>query len=228
MANVLTYLIKSFLLIRDFFGYLLPGVVFAALLAPSESWDFLFTTPGWFTLAALLAGCYIAGQILVAAGYGLHGIIGRIVARMTKRAPANAQAGHNPQPDRDARDTQTMANAFYYRTLYPDMFIEPDRQDTMHMMRLGAAIALIFTAVLHLAQGELSWDFLPLAWVVCLAAGLFMFLNSYLHQHHLALTKEAAVIAATRAATEKAARKAAAAVAAERLAAINGAHPPHA
>jgi len=70
-------LVKSFLLLRDIFGYALPGAVFLGIGVISHRISFQqlsdllqpYEMPGWMALIFVLGACYVTGQILAAIAY---------------------------------------------------------------------------------------------------------------------------------------------------------------
>jgi hypothetical protein len=220
MSEVLKYLFKSFVLIRDIFGYLIPGAFFAALLFPAESWEFINTAPGWFTLAALTLCLYVAGVILVTIGLILFKIP-KLAARvfgatggskdqypdsdivlLVKRSAPAGRAHSDPQ-DAEMQIKQQYADEFYYRATYPDIFVEPDRQQIVRLMELGVGVALVLSGIWHAIQGEMEWSLSSSPWVVFLALGLAMLAFTYRRWHIVELFKAAGIMAA-RTAAEKA------------------------
>jgi hypothetical protein len=132
---------RTFILVRDVFGYLPPGAVllFLALDAPGHR---LLASidqsglPAWAVGLAAVVLSYVAGQIVVALGYWLS-------ERIDK--------GNKAQWD----DLATK-NHLYYRRLYAELFIESERRDTIAMLRTGLAVALLVGAALYILQIALS------------------------------------------------------------------------
>jgi hypothetical protein len=71
MTDIFKYLLKTFVLLRDLVGYLIPGLVFLALLDIDRAWTLANANPGWILLAAVLLASYVLAQLLAAAGYAL-------------------------------------------------------------------------------------------------------------------------------------------------------------
>ena len=127
MLSLVNTLISTFLLVRDFFGYFLPGAVLFVSIALSidvqRYFGDNFAVPTWLTkidwaVIVVIAGfCYALGHLLAAIGYF-------ILARF--------RATSTPDP-----------NILYYRYRYPSLFIEHDRRDTVALFRVGLAMALI-------------------------------------------------------------------------------------
>ena len=189
MTDIVKYLFKTFALLRDLVGYLIPGLVFLALLDPHGAWAFANTSPGWILAAAVLLASYAAAQLLAAAGYALLNLF---------------------HPEGSAADRETSAasrkDRFYYSTYYPDIFIEANRQDTIHLMRIAMSVALVLAGTLQLFLSLYAWfrghlmgsEFLLpfLSWTACLIAGVLLFLNARSGDAHIRETAQAALEAA--------------------------------
>jgi hypothetical protein len=183
MWALLGKLVSSFLLVRDFFGYMIPGAVFVGIVLYSGKASFVQPAWAsgslWIALAILVGISYVAGHILAAAGYVLHDILGPILRRLNRMPAANKPA---PEERRQAG-----IEAQYYRYLYPALFYDVDRRATISILRVGLAAALLAGSWL---LG--SW---PLA-AAGVAAGLFMLNNAYTARAHVddlaALTLQAA------------------------------------
>jgi hypothetical protein len=127
MWKLLGSLVSSFLLLRDLFGYLIPGLVFAAMIVPSFGlvpWahSAFPEIDRWWGLVILLIGCYVAGHILVAVAFTVYGFV-------------DQWRGRKP-PDHDAE-------LLYYRYLYPQLCIEADRRSIVLIFRVGLPVALL-------------------------------------------------------------------------------------
>jgi hypothetical protein len=183
MWKFLGSLVSGFLLLRDFFGYLIPGLAFVALVSP-----LLFTpdpvaatiaAPDWLSVIALVIASYLAGHVLAALGYML-------LNRIMGPPPVS-----NWEP-------------LYYRYLYPQIFTEHDRQDTIHVLRIALAMGLVLGCALNL--GVNLYDGvrdLPmwLVWGGGVLAGLLLFINEFGAEKHLRTLQLATVEAAKRAET---------------------------
>jgi hypothetical protein len=179
MWNLLGNLIKGFLLLRDFFGYVIPGSVLLAIVArclggvdishPPLAADSISVTA---TLA--ITASYIIGHVLVAVGYSLYDGFDLAWEKLKR-----------PRPPTQGAPTE--ANVLYYRYLYPSMFTEADRRETLSILRVGLAVAL------------LAGGFLPhshLAKALAIAVGLFMLWNGYLSRQRAAAYRNSTIDAA--------------------------------
>jgi hypothetical protein len=113
MTDIFKYLLKTFVLLRDLVGYLIPGLVFLALLDIDRAWTLANAKPGWTLLAAILIASYVLAQLLAAAGYAL---MDRLHGKPAAPPEATAErSGH-------------LKEKLYYATYYPDIFIEANRR----------------------------------------------------------------------------------------------------
>ena len=189
MTDIFKYLLKTFVLLRDLVGYLIPGLVFLALLDIDRAWTLANAKPGWTLLAAILLASYVLAQLLAAAGYAL---MNRLHGK-----PAAA-------PETPAERFTRLKEKLYYATYYPDIFIEANRQDTVHLMRIATSMALVLAGAIQLFLAIFAWassgehlTALPLIfWVACIVAGLLLFLNSRAGDPHNRELASAAVEAA--------------------------------
>ena len=182
MWQLLSNLVSGFLLLRDVFGYVIPGAVLLVIVAHTHQGTQHPTVPDtpWFFFLLLLLAAYVIGQILVAIGYMLFGAIGRV-------RPRGASANEATAAKQDA-DLQ------YYRYLYPAMFNERDRRATINVLRIGLAVALLVGAwVLP------GW---PLR-IGMLVVGLLMLYNGYTGMKHVEAFGDATIEAGRQAERNK-------------------------
>jgi hypothetical protein len=179
MWSFLGSLINSFLLLRDFFGYVIPGAVLWAIVAYSFGTGDLSHLPFsgesiWLRAAAAITASYVVGHVLAAIGYSLYEWLD--------------EAWHQiKHPKQTKPVTNTEANTIYYRYLYPSMFIEADRRETLTILRVALAVALLVGAY-----------FLP-SWLgqgAALLAGGFMLWNGYMSRQGAAGCRNATIDAA--------------------------------
>src|SRR5258708_23867021 len=120
---------NSFLLLRDIFGYAVPGAVVVGMAAyryPAISPLKWASFPPWFLVVIVIGLCYISGQVSVSLGCTLFGLTDKILKRLPLRPDAS--------------------DLLYYRYLYPPLFSERDRRDTINVMRIGLGISLVIAA----------------------------------------------------------------------------------
>lgn len=181
MASLLGNLVRSFLLLRDLFGYLIPGLVFvaSAVFYIFPEW-FASKSPlaiatrasdaikNWPILIALIIGAYVAGHCLVAIGYTLYDMPGFVRGRC-KKLPAAEQKAKDEQAAAARKDL------LFYRYAYPALFIERDRRDTINILRIGLAVVLVI--------GWIVWPY-PYNWIT-LGVGLLMVWNGWTGSKHV-------------------------------------------
>lgn len=161
MWDLLGSVSRTFLLLRDAFGYLIPGTVLLGSIVyaygfgwAQKSWP---GGPEWLAVVAAIIGCYVTGHVLVIVGYTIYDIIGKLLG---SRPPAGAASE---------------ADLLFYRYVYPDLFIERDRRATINILRIGLAVAL-------LADG---WLLSPPLSYGTLVVGLLVLWNGYTGQRHV-------------------------------------------
>ena len=177
MWDFISGIVRTFLVLRDVVGYLVPGTVLLGSIVYAHGFAWAQKSwpggPEWLGVVAAVIGCYMTGQILVAIGYILYGLYDS--ATKTKSSGA---AGDE---------------LLFFRFVYPDLFLDYDRRNTVNILRIGLSIALIADVVL-LPQ--------PLNWVA-VGLGLLMLLNGYTGQKHVEKFGAATVKAAETALNKK-------------------------
>lgn len=114
----------------------------------------------------------MAGHVVVAASYGMYEVLTRFI---WKREVKNIDP----------------AELLFYRFVYPGLFIETDRRNTINMLRVGLPPVLLV---------EPWWLPMPLFVRIGVAlVGLFMFFNAYLGLFRIADYEATTVAAAQRA-----------------------------
>jgi hypothetical protein len=179
MWSLLASLINSFLLLRDFFGYVIPGAVLWVIVAYSFGLGDRSQLPLpaesiWVGAVAAITASYVLGHVLAAAGYSLYEWFDAAWHRIK-----------HPKQAKPVTNTET--NTIYYRYLYPSMFIEADRRETLTILRVALAVALLIGACFlrsRLDQG------------VALAAGAFMLWNGYMSRQSTASCRNSTIDAA--------------------------------
>ena len=186
MWNLINTLIGTFLLIRDFFGYVLPGAVLFASAALSvdvqrfagdnfalPAW---LPKPDWAIAAVVLAVCYALGQLLVSAGYLILDGMSWLQHKRAERKLARNRKQIETDEERNERLKRFVTDLLYFRYRYPSLFVELDRRDTIAVFRTGLAMALIA-----------SWPLLPGLWLklAVAAIGALMLWVSARARHHV-------------------------------------------
>jgi hypothetical protein len=179
MPSLLASLINNFLLLRDLFGYAIPGAVLLGIAGYFDVINYskfsLASESSWLKATVVVTASYAVGHVLAALGYLPRDIrkfvkyysdnkknvkcfsdVKRIVIRLCTTSA------------RDEREIRTL----YYRYLYPSMFIEADRRETLTILRICLSVALLIAAWLPA---------LPIFPCILFSViGLFMLLNAYL------------------------------------------------
>jgi hypothetical protein len=186
MWQLLSSIVNGFLLLRDFFGYLLPGIALGIIVlgVPADLSTIFVINPEWLSIILQITVCYLAGQILVALGYFTLDLIESLATK-------KPLSFHAPKPDPDL---------FLYHYLYPGLFVEKDRQETIHILRIGLAVALVLGCGFRLVTGPHNSSMIIAEWAAGLAAGLFMVRNTYIGQDHQKKLAQASIEAAKEAA----------------------------
>ncbi len=160
MWDLLGGIVRTFLLLRDLFGYLIPGTVLLGSIVYGHGFSWAQKSwpggPEWLAVVAAVIGCYVTGQILVAIGYTVYEIVDKFRTRQGASASAD--------------------DLLFSRYIYPDLFIELDRRGTINIMRIGLAVALI-------ADG---WLLAPPLNYGALILGLLTLYNGYTGKKHVA------------------------------------------
>lgn len=185
MWKLLGSVVSSFLLLRDFFGYLLPGAVFVGglvyALGPTKLGDGSLI-PGLANWVTVVAASYLCGQILAGIGYSTYAIFDEMVRVVDQVKSILMQKEMKYEPPIDLDFPQII----YYRALYPNLFIDVDRQDTIVLLRITLAVSLILNPWLT------PWALR----VVVLILGIIMLINGYTGRNHVRQFRERTLEAA--------------------------------
>jgi hypothetical protein len=208
MWQLLGSVISSFLLLRDFFGYLIPGAVFVFLIQRDLT-DYATGAFGskyaWLGTAVVVVACYVAGNVLVALGYAIYTPVNFIAKRVCKEPKAAAveekTCAERSKAAKDKRIAEA-ADLLFHRYLYPALFNERDRRATINILRIGLAMALLVGGAIAVAIGS------PVVsnWIVKIgifASGIFMLWNGYTGMNHVFEYGEATISAGKMAAHKK-------------------------
>lgn len=134
MWSLLGSLINNFLLLRDLFGYAIPGAVMLGIAGYFGVIDYsklpLAGEAAWLKAIAAVTASYAVGHVLAAIGYAPYDVYYMIVKRFC----------------RTSGQDETESDPLYYRYIYPSMFIEADRRQTLTILRIGLSVALILGA----------------------------------------------------------------------------------
>jgi hypothetical protein len=152
----LSELSKGFLILRDVFGYALPGAVFLGVglicgrFSLRDVRYYIFDPyhpPAWLAAIAGLGACYVVGHVMAAVAY----------------FPYNFK-----------KETEVPAGLILARGQHPELLIELDRQSTMTMMRGSSGVALLLGSVFFWWLPKTP----PLGWMLG-AAGVLLLVVFY-------------------------------------------------
>lgn len=138
-ADVVLLLLRTFLLLRDIFGYALPGGVFIAIgliegkiqLKQVAGATEPFHLPAWAWAILAVAACYVIGQVLATVTY-------------LPIDYAKVIAGWRGKKDWVAKNpTEVNADALVARAAHPDLFAELDRRETIAILIASTLAAFL-------------------------------------------------------------------------------------
>jgi hypothetical protein len=182
-AQILQQIINGFILLRDLFGYVLPGSTFFFLGIHSgfikiDRVLFEQEIPAWGVVVFVIAFSYIVGHFLVAAGHAFQNITRDVLSlRRRKDAPRS-----NP--------LRNEVEILYYRRLYPELFKEVDRRSTLATFRTGLGASFLL--------GSWFYSFSSIH-IALLLVGLVFLMAAYSGQKHVELYRLTTIRAALRA-----------------------------
>jgi hypothetical protein len=177
-ADIVKTLLDTFQLLRDIFGYALPGMVFAGIGVASgriqlqQIHDLFkpYDPPIWLLTGLGIAACYVIGHLLACISY-LRIDIWKLYHRRDKVLLQNHPTEVNPDD-------------LYWRHFYPELFHDLDRRETMALLMYSTLAAMVlgwlFFCVLHLKFGGT---------IILLSA--FVFADTLTTMAHLRRTREA-------------------------------------
>jgi hypothetical protein len=178
MSSLLASLINNFLLLRDLFGYAIPGAVMLVITDYFEQPE-LSKLPipnvTWLQAIAAVAASYVVGRVLAAIGYTLldFRLVPCALDFFTKCITAKHARRQTPPVavDTNAEKEERSIKASYFRYLYPFMFNEFDRRETLAILHVVLSVGLVFASYFLNAPPPYRAAFLVI--------GLFMFWNSH-------------------------------------------------
>lgn len=179
-------LIGQFLLLRDFFGYLVPGFIFM-LLVGFGAVVFHGTRlptffPTWVVILIVVVVSYVSGHLFAALGFALQdfGVRFSDIVTRSKRKRAGGK-GEFP--------LKFESLVLYYRATYPQLFVELDRRDTLALLRTGAGTSFLIGC----------WSWPHLYWrVTLIGIGTAFLASGFVGRRHVALYRLATLRAALR------------------------------
>jgi hypothetical protein len=139
-SKLLADLVRGFVLLRDVFGYVLPGGFFLMIGAQSGHLSSLVDfskAPGgeshpWLFFILLLVISYLLGHFLAATFYftaDVLSLIKRAIHKLRKKQPEGGQQ-------------KSRSDFLRYHEEFPGIFIEYDRQSILASLRQGLAAGL--------------------------------------------------------------------------------------
>lgn len=195
-SDLLAELIRGFVLLRDVFGYVLPGAFFLLIGAMLDRL-YIFGYPGqlpvaeshpWLFFFVLLVICYLAGQFIVATSYLIEDVprLLRNVWHKLSRKPEVVKA----EEEKEDTDSLRLHGEF------PEIYIEYDRQSIIALLRRGLAASIVLgILVFHYLYAH------PVRTIA--AAGAIMLLNAFSGHSHLKKLRHKSVLAAREAEKRK-------------------------
>lgn len=200
-AGVVNELITSFNLLRDVFGYALPGAVFlgiglisgnlnAWLPGHQDASQLLknYPVPAWAAAIAVVALCYAVGHILATIAYLRIDLWKALLAWL---APRNKWA----RETLENYPTEVNAEEEYWHWRYPELFNPAERRETMALLSFSLAAALLLGwLVFCKLHASLS--------CTILGAGILVLMDTLTSMNHLKRVRKAAISAAERAAKD--------------------------
>ncbi len=142
-------LTKNFLILRDVFGYALPGAVFLAIglfcrrfsLHDVQYFFEPYKVPAWLGLTLGLVACYTAGHVMAQLAYFPDNWK---AWRKIMKAKADAKGKHHNTTGAEQAGCKSLDPVLIeIRESHPALLTEYDRQSTISQFRGGVAAAML-------------------------------------------------------------------------------------
>lgn len=150
-TDLLAGLIRGFVLLRDVFGYILPGFVFLLIGIRSgrvpEFNEFCkicgVDSPRWMAGILVLITSYVLGHFVVATVFFPLDLVRLIREKIGKKENGEEQKS---KEELDAQ-SQEASDLLRYRKRYAEIFIELDRRSILALLRTGLAGSVLLGLV---------------------------------------------------------------------------------
>jgi len=142
-SDLLAQLVRSFVLMRDVFGYVLPGALFlliGALLGHPPMFEHPADFPGaeshpWLLMLVLVVVSYFAGQFIITISYLIEDVPRILTKAWYKLTGKTGKM--------DTQRAQDNADFLRLHREFPDIYIEHDRQSIIALLRRGLAASVV-------------------------------------------------------------------------------------
>jgi hypothetical protein len=180
-ADVVKSLMDTFQLLRDIFGYALPGMVFAGIGVASgriqlqhiENLFLPYHPPNWALAGLGVTACYIIGHLLASIAY----------------LPIDLHKWWKCYVKKDYEwlewhPTEICATDLKWRHFYPELFHDMDRRETMGLLGYSTLTAMLAGyAIFYLLQLSLPTTLLVIS--------AFVFVDGLTLMQHLSRVRQA-------------------------------------
>ena len=164
-ADIVNTLINTFQILRDIFGYALPGFVFAAIGVASGRIQLQqihelfkpYDPPMWILVGLGIAGCYVVGNLLACIAY--------LPTNIRKLCPGSDPSWLEEHP------TEVNSDDLYWRHFYPKLLEVLDRRETQSILKYSTLAAMLVGSLLFCVLH------LTFCWTI-VAISAFVFVDS--------------------------------------------------
>jgi hypothetical protein len=190
----LSELSKSFLILRDVFGYALPGAVFLSIGVLCRRFSLHdiqyylldpYNLPAWLAAILGLGACYSVGHVMSAIAYLRWDF-------PKKGSKAIRREGSVTATSPSQCSTEVSPELIDIRGRHPELLIEFERQSTMTQLRGSTGVAMVL--------GSILFYWLPrtpsLGWMLALAGAFQFFVFFFSAMPHIDRLKNCTIEAA--------------------------------